>query len=203
MRTLVVVENLSLDGVMQAPGRPDRPPAADERGGFTYGGWASAMLADDPEVVQAGMGDTGSGAEMLFGRRTYLDLVGHWLSTPDPNPFTEILRTTQKYVASRTLTEPLPHPASTLLGRDAVEAVRGLRNDGDGELVVLGSGDLVRQLAAAGLVDEYQLTILPVVLGVGTRLFGDTHTELEPVQTQAFPSGAVVARYRVVRSERR
>ena len=61
------------------------------------------------------MGDTGSGAEMLFGRRTYLDLVGHWLSTPDPNPFTEILRTTQKYVASRTLTEPLPHPASTLL----------------------------------------------------------------------------------------
>jgi dihydrofolate reductase len=199
MRTLVVVENLSLDGVMQAPGRPDE----DERGGFTYGGWASAMLADDPEVVQAGMGDTGSGAELLFGRRTYLDLVGHWLSTPDPNPFTEILRTTQKYVASRTLTEPLPHPASTLLGRDAVEAVRGLRNDGDGELVVLGSGDLVRQLAAAGLVDEYQLTILPVVLGVGTRLFGDTHTELEPVQTQAFPSGAVVARYRVVRSERR
>ena len=198
MRTLVVVENLSLDGVMQAPGRPDE----DERGGFTDGGWASAMLADDPEVVQASMGDTGSSAEMLFGRRTYLDLVGHWLSTPDPNPFTEILRTTQKYVASRTLTEPLPHPASTLLAGDAVEAVRALRADGDGELVVLGSGDLVRQLAAAGLVDEYQLTILPVVLGVGTRLFGDTHTELEPVRTQAFPSGAVVARYRVVGRDR-
>ena len=131
MRTLVVVENLSLDGVMQAPGRPD-----------------------DPEVVQASMGDTDSGAEMLFGRRTYIDLVGHWLSTPDPNPFTEILRTTQKYVASRTLTEPLPHPASTLLDGDAVEVVRALRADGDGELVVLGSGDLVRQLAAAGLVDR-------------------------------------------------
>ena len=74
--------------------------------------------------------------------------------------------------------------------------------------MVLGSGDLVRQLAAAGLVDgptrerEYQLTILPVVLGVGTRLFGDTHTELEPVRTQAFPSGAVVARYRVVGRDR-
>ena len=49
---------------------------------------------------------------------------------------------------------------------------------------------------------EYQLTILPVVLGVGTRLFGDTHTELEPVRTQAFPSGAVVARYRVVGRDR-
>jgi len=194
MRTLVVVENLSLDGVMQAPGRPDE----DERGGFAHGGWASRMLADDPGVVQAGMGDTGSGSEMLFGRRTYLDLVGHWLATSDANPFTEILRSTPKYVASRSLSEPLPHPASVLLPGDAVEAVGALKADGGGELVVLGSGDLVRQLAAAGLVDEYQLTILPVVLGAGTRLFGDTHTELEPVRTQAFPSGAVVARYRVV-----
>jgi dihydrofolate reductase len=200
MRTLVVVENLSLDGVMQAPGRADE----DERGGFTHGGWASRMLENDPEVVQASLGDSrpGNGTEMLFGRRTYLDLVGHWLSTPDPNPFTEILRTTRKYVASTTLTDPLPHPASTLLQGDAVAAVRSLKADGDGELVVLGSGDLVRRLAAAGLVDQYQLTVLPVVLGAGTRLFGDTHTELEPIRTQAFPSGAVVARYRVVGGDR-
>ena len=162
------------------------------------------MLADDPEVVQASLGNSTPGTEMLFGRRTYIDLpgcargpVGHWLSTPDPNPFTEILRTTQKYVASRTLTDPLPHPASTLLEGDAMEAVRSVKADGDGELVVLGSGDLARWLAA-GLVDVYQLTILPVVLGAGTRLFGDTHTELEPIRTQAFDSGAVVARYRVV-----
>jgi len=157
MRTLVVVENLSLDGVMPAPGRADRAPGEareDERGGFTYGGWASRMLADDPEVVQAGLGESGSGTEMLFGRRTYLDLVGHRLSTPDPNPFTEILCTTRKYVVSRTLNEPLPHPTSTLLAGDAVDAVRTLRADGEGELVVLGSGDLVRQLAAAGLVDR-------------------------------------------------
>ena len=135
---------------------------------------------------------------MLFGRRTYLDLVGHWLSTPDPNPFTEILRNATKYVASRTLTEPLPHPNSVLLAGDAVEAVRELKSDGDEDIVVLGSGDLVRQLAAAGLVDVYQLTVLPVVLGAGTRLFGDTHTELEPLRTQAFESGIVVAKYRVV-----
>ena len=195
MRNVVVVENLSLDGVMQAPGRPDE----DERGGFTYGGWASDILSRDPQAVQASMGDTGGSAEMLFGRRTYLDLVGHWLSTPDPNPFTEILRNTTKYVASRTLTDPLPHPNSVLLDGDAVEAVPELKSDGDGDLVVLGSGDLVRQLAAAGLVDEYRLTILPVVLGAGTRLFGDTHTELEPVRTHAFDSGIVVARYRVAR----
>ena len=75
MRNVVVVENLSLDGVMQAPGRPDE----DERGGFPYGGWASDILSRDPEAVQAALGDTGGSAEMLFGRRTYLDLVGHWL----------------------------------------------------------------------------------------------------------------------------
>ena len=93
-----------------------------------------------------------------------------------------------KDVASRTLSEPLPHPASTLLDGDAVEAVRALKAEGDGDLVVLGSGDLVRQPAAAGLVDQNQLTILPVVLGAGTRLFGDTHTELGPVGTRPSPA---------------
>ena len=195
MRSLVVVENVSLDGVMQAPGRPDE----DERGGFRYGGWAGELLARDPAAVQASMGSPGGSTEMLFGRVTYLDLVGHWLTTPDPNPFTEILRTTTKYVATRTLTDPLPHPNSVRLEGDAVEAVRALKAEGDGELVVLGSGDLVRQLAAAGLVDVYQLTVLPVVLGAGTRLFGDTHTKLEPLSSQAFPSGIFVGRFRVVR----
>lgn len=195
MRSLVVVENVSLDGVMQAPGRPDE----DERGGFRYGGWAGELLARDPAAVQASMGSPGGSTEMLFGRVTYLDLVGHWLSTPDPNPFTEILRTTTKYVATRTITDPLPHPNSVRLEGDAVEAVRALKAEGDGELVVLGSGDLVRQLAAAGLVDVYQLTVLPVVLGAGTRLFGDTHTKLEPLSSQAFPSGIFVGRFRVVR----
>lgn len=195
MRNVVVVENVSLDGVMQSPARPDE----DERGGFRYGGWAADILSRNPEAVQASMGDTGGSGEMLFGRRTYLDVVGHWLSTPDANPFTDILRNTTKYVASRTLTDPLPHPNSVLLRGDAVEAVSALLAEDDGDLIVLGSGDLVRQLAAARLVDEYRLTILPVVLGAGTRLFGDTHTELEPVRTQAFDSGIVVARYRVAR----
>jgi len=194
MRNVVVVENVSLDGVMQGPGRPDE----DERGGFRYGGWASELLSRDPEAVQASMGAPGGSSEMLFGRRTYVDLVGHWLSTTDPNPFTEILRSTTKYVATRSLTAPLEHPNSVRLEGDAVEAVRALKADGDGDLVVLGSGDLVRQLAAAGLVDVYQLTVLPVVLGAGTRLFGDTHTELEPERVQAFDSGIVVGRFRVV-----
>ena len=92
MHTLVVVENVSLDGVMQSPGRADE----DTRGGFDLGGWASQPLADDPEAAQAAMSGQANTAALLFGRRTYYDLVGHWLSTPQPNPFAEILTRTPK-----------------------------------------------------------------------------------------------------------
>lgn len=119
MSKLVVVENVSLDGVMQAPGRPDEDP----RGGFAHGGWASAPLSADPDAAQASMAGMGGTEAMLFGRHTYLDLVGHWLTTAEPNPFTDLLRAIPKYVASRTLTEPLPHPHSTLLAGEAIAAV--------------------------------------------------------------------------------
>ena len=97
MGKLTAVEYLSLDGVMQSPGRRDE----DTRGGFDLGGWASQALGADPEAAQASMGSGEGTRAMLFGRRTYDDLVGHWLSTTDPNPFTQILRDTPKYVASR------------------------------------------------------------------------------------------------------
>jgi len=95
MTTLTAVEFLSLDGVMQAPGRPDEDP----RGGFERGGWASEALARDPEAAHASMGDPSGTGAMLFGRRTYLDLVGHWLGTSDPNPFTEVLRETHTFTS--------------------------------------------------------------------------------------------------------
>jgi dihydrofolate reductase len=193
MSKLVVVENLSLDGVMQAPGRPDE----DTRGGFDRGGWAAQALEKDPEAVQASMAGHEQTGAMLFGRRTYEDLVGHWLSTPEPNPFTEILEQTPKYVASRTLTEPLPHPNSTLLKGDAIEQVAALKHESGQDLVVLGSGVLVRDLAAAGLIDEYVLTTIPVVLGSGTKLFGDTYIPLKVVNSVTTSSGIVVARLRV------
>ena len=193
MRKLVVVENLSLDGVMQAPGRPDE----DTRGGFDRGGWAAQALAKDPEAAQASMAGQGQTGVMLFGRRTYEDVVGHWLSTPEPNPFTEILEKTPKYVASRTLTDPLPYPNSTLLKGDAIDQVASLKQESGQDVVVLGSGVLVRDLAAAGLIDEYVLTTIPVVLGSGTRLFGNTYIRLEVVNSVTTSSGIVVARLRV------
>lgn len=196
MRRLVAVEYVSLDGVMQAPARADEDP----RGGFQHGGWAAELLGSDPEAVQASMGGHANTNGMLFGRRTYLDLVGHWLSTTDPNPFTEIIRDTTKYVASRTLSEPLPHPNSALLAGDAVDAVAALKADGEGDIVVLGSGALLRNLAAAGLVDAYTLTIVPVVIGSGTRLFGDTNASLRVSSSFVSPTGIVVATYEVDRS---
>ncbi|WP_432492337.1 dihydrofolate reductase family protein [Kineococcus gypseus] len=198
MHELVVVENVSLDGVAQAPGRPDE----DTRGGFDLGGWASRWLADDPEAGRAALAGTGGTRALLFGRRTYHDLVGHWLGAQEPNPFAEVLRTTPKFVASRCAEPPggLSWPASTLLPGEAAGTVAALKERGEGDLVVLGSVSLVRALTAAGLVDRFVLTTLPVVLGRGTRLFEGTALDLEVVSSTTTRAGAVVATHRVRRT---
>lgn len=195
MRRVVAVEYVSLDGVMQSPASPDEDPS----NGFTLGGWAAELLARDPEASMAAMGGQGGRTTaMLFGRKTYLQLVGHWLSTTESNPFTDVLRDTTKYVASRTLTEPLPYPNSILLTGDVCPAVAQVKADGDGDIVVLGSGALVRNLAAAGLVDAYVLTILPIVLGSGARLFGETYAPMRVASSFTSPTGIVVATYEVL-----
>ena len=193
MRTLTAVENVSLDGVMQSPGRPDE----DIRDGFSLGGWATELLMKDQEAAMAAMSGQGNVTGMVFGRRTYDDLVGFWLGNPDPNPFSEILRNTPKHVA--TSNPELPHPNSFALDGDPVEAVTALKAEGEGELVILGSGMLVRTLADAGLIDQYVLTILPVVLGSGTKLFGDTYAPMTVAKSFTSPTGIVVATYAVTR----
>jgi dihydrofolate reductase len=133
---VVAVESATLDGVMQAPGRPDE----DERGGFAHGGWA--VPYNDPVMGRA-MGERmARGGALLLGRRTYEDLYGYWPKQP-PNPFTEKLTRTTKYVASTTLRGPLPWEHSVPLGGDAVDAVRRMKGD-DEDLGIIGSGALVR-----------------------------------------------------------
>ena len=193
MGRLKAVEYLSLDGVMQGPGRPDE----DTRDGFDLGGWAAAALGADPAAARASMGSGAGTSAMLFGHRTYDDLVGHWLSTTEPNPFTQIIRDTPKYVASRDPHTALPHPNSSLLPGDAVPAVRELKEQVAGDIVMLGSGDLARQLARAGLVDEYVVTTLPVVLGRGVRLWGETYAPMTVIRSYTSPTGIVVATLRV------
>ena len=196
MRKLIAVENVSLDGVMQSPGRPDE----DTRKGFDLGGWASELLMADQEAAMAAMGGMGSTTGMLFGRRTYDDLVGFWLSDPNPNPFAEVLRNTPKYVA--TSNPELEHPNSTALSGGVADAVAALKAEGEGDLVILGSGMLVRALAAAELIDEYALTILPVVLGTGSRLFEGTYAPMTVVKSFTSSTGIVVATYAVSREPR-
>jgi dihydrofolate reductase len=189
MRTITVIENVTLDGVMQAPGRPDEDP----RGGFAHGGWAAAF--HDP-VVQARMGEgLVRPAALLFGRRTYDDFHGFWPHQKD-NPFTPVLNARTKYVASRTATGPLPWENSVLLRGEATETVAALKDEDGDDLLVLGSGALVRALARADLVDRYVLSIFPIVLGTGQRLFDEgTAARLRLADSVAGPSGVILATY--------
>jgi dihydrofolate reductase len=192
MTRISVVENISLDGVMQAPGGADE----DTRGGFAHGGWAWPYRDElQDRVMGADMAKDGG---LLFGRRTYEKMLQAWAGRDD-NPFTPVLERRRKYVASRTLREPLRWVNSTLLPGDAVGAVRELKAGApEDELVVLGSGELVRGLLAAGLVDELKLLIHPLVLGTGTRLFpdGGARVPLTLTDSVATSTGVVIATYR-------
>jgi dihydrofolate reductase len=192
---VVVINHLTLDGVMQGPGRPDE----DMRGGFEHGGWAQPY--GDP-VMGTVMGErmATSGA-LLLGRRTYEDLAAFWPNQPEPNPYTAVLNDARKYVASTTLEEPLPWTNSTLLEGDAAEAVVRLKEEPGKDLVVLGSGELVRSLLRRDLVDEYVLSIHPLVLGSGRRLFtdGGAFAALRLVDAKPTTTGVVIATYEPAR----
>jgi dihydrofolate reductase len=191
MNRLTAVESITLDGVMQAPGRRDE----DTRGGFTHGGWG-VRYAD--EVMGRAMGERMAGdGGLVLGRRTYEDLFGYWPKQKD-SPYTDRLNSTRKYVASRTLSDPLPWENSILLEEDAVEAIAALKRDGDRGLGVIGSGELVRSLMRRGLVDEFVLLIHPLVLGSGSRLFPeDFAAALELTDTITTTTGVVIATLRL------
>ncbi|GIF78478.1 dihydrofolate reductase family protein [Asanoa siamensis] len=189
MGSVAVIENVTLDGVMQAPGGVDEDP----RGGFAFGGWARPYL-DHVMAETMGKGMRAEGA-MLFGRRTYEQFHGFWAGQTDGNPYTEVLNRRLKYVASRTLAEPLPWQNSSLLTGDVCAAVASLKETTD--LAVLGSGELVRSLARAGLVDTYTLSIHPLTLGTGIKLFDDAAATMKLVDSVPTTTGVIIATYRV------
>ncbi len=187
MGKVVVITNLTLDGVMQAPGRPDE----DTRGSFMHGGWAVPFAA----MQQAGEAFANMGA-FLFGRRTYEDFYAFWPNRTG-NPFTEILNNVQKFVASTALKEPLPWSNSTLLAGDATKTVAKLKEEQDKDLVVFGSGVLVRSLMGSNLIDEYVLLVHPLILGSGRRLFedGGQFAALTLRHAKTTSNGVVIATY--------
>ncbi|MGH9125434.1 MAG: dihydrofolate reductase family protein [Acidimicrobiales bacterium] len=196
MSRIVVMNQVTLDGVMQAPGRVE-----DTRDGFGHSGWAerSGTPAEAAGALQEAMGErmvAGGGlAGWLFGRRTYEDLLGYWNQQPD-SPFTPALNNTPKYVASTTLAEPLAWPQSTLLHGDVAGAVGALKARTNGVLAVMGSGQLIEALAAADLIDEYLLMIHPLVLGEGRRLFpAKVEASLRLVGGVTVAGGVIIAAY--------
>ena len=187
MSRVVVNVSVTLDGVMQAPARPDE----DLRGGFEHGGWAVPYY--DPIMGSAAAEGMAKSPALLFGRRTYEDFYSVWPNRTD-NPFTEFLNKVEKYVASRTLKEPLVWRNSTLLAGDASVAVAALKEQVGKDLLVLGSGMLVQSLMRSGLVDEYVLLIHPLVLGSGRRLFpnGSPFSRFWLSDTKTSATGVVI-----------
>ena len=197
MGRVVVMNHMTLDGVIQGPGRPDE----DTRGGFTQGGWGQRSATAGDTAGQA-MGErmaAGGGlAGWLFGRRTYEDLLSTWNARG--GPFKDALNNTAKYVASTTLREPLPWPNSTLLQGDVADSVGALKAEAAGVLAIMGSGVLIGSLMAADLIDEYMLMIHPLVLGRGRRLFPEgANLWLHLTSSVATPSGVLITTYEPAR----
>ena len=193
MRKLIVSEFVTLDGVMQAPGGPDE----DRSGGFEHGGWQMSYIDDAfGNFVIEGIAGAGG---FVLGRKTYEIFAGYWPTAPDEeSAVREPLNNLPKFVASKTLRDPLPWNNSTVIKGDLAAGIRKLKKEKGNHLLVIGSGNLVQTLIQDDLVDEYRLMIHPLVLGSGARLFreGNPKRPLELVDTTMSTTGVVLATYR-------
>jgi len=190
MRKLIAITQVTVDGVMQAPGSPDEDP----RNGFIHGGWAMRLLDD---AVKQVVDETIAGDfDMLLGRRTYEIFAAYWPNQGD-NPIAKAFNKATKYVATRSL-DQLDWKNSQRIGSDVVDGVRRLKASDGPELHIWGSGELLQTLIAAELVDEYRLWVFPVVLGEGKRPFenGVPPRGLTLIDTRSTPKGVLINVYR-------
>ena len=190
MRKLIAITQLSLDGVMQAPGGPEEDPS----NGFAHGGWAMAF-GDD--VLRRVIDEIMAGTfDLLLGRWTYDIWAAYWPQHVD-NPIGKAFDRATKYVVTRR-SDPVDWKNSKRIGGDAVGEIRRLKSSVGPELHVWGSGNLMQTLIAADLVDEYRLWICPVVLGKGKRLFetGVPPRTLSLMSTVKTTTGVLINTYR-------
>jgi dihydrofolate reductase len=192
MRKVIVDEWMTLDGVVQGPGYADE----DTDGGFKHGGWHMRYFDDiSRKWVVEGYAEAGG---FLLGRRTYENLAAYWPTAPEEEqPVAQPLNTLPKFVASRTLTDPLEWQNSRVLQGDVAEAVLALKQEDGGDLHVIGSPEFVQTLIEHDLVDEFRVMIDPVVVGGGKRLFrdGGALRPLRLVESQVTTTGAIIATY--------
>jgi len=188
MRRVVVTEFISVDGVIEAPGGGED---------FDRGGWAFQFDRGD-EGNKFKLDELFEADAQLLGRRTYEGFAAAWPSRPDDEAgFTKRMNGMPKYVVSNTLEDP-SWENTTVLAGDAAEAVRKLKEDGDGVVLIAGSAQLVQALTEAGLVDEYRLMVFPLVIGAGKRLWADTSAPAALKLVESKPvgdDGVVIQRY--------
>jgi dihydrofolate reductase len=174
------VELVSLDGVMESPEE-----------------WAYSYSNDEMEEANAsGMADSDA---LLMGRVTYEQLAAYWPNQPGGVPMVDYINSVPKYVVSTTLKEPLEWDNSTLIKGDIAEEIARLKRQPGKNITILGSGALLRSLLRGALIDEVRLTVHPVVLGCGKRLFedGGDHQQLELVDSKTFGTGVLYITYRL------
>jgi dihydrofolate reductase len=188
MGRIVVSDNVSLDGVIQ-------DPAGDE--GFSRGGWVG-LIKDSPAANKLALDEALGSEALLLGRRSYEWMAGRWPSRS--GELADRLNSMPKYVVSSTLEDP-DWNNSTVLKGDVVNEISKLKQELDGEVVVVASFQLVRTLMEYDLVDELRLKIYPVVLGAGERLFGETSDKkpMRLVDTQTVGDGVAFLTYERVR----
>jgi dihydrofolate reductase len=192
MGTIVISENVSLDGVTEDPAGVE---------GFRLGGWFfETDRGEDGEKFT--LDKALETAALLLGRRSYEFFAATWPSRG--GELADKLNSLPKYVVSSTLEDP-DWNNSTVLKGDVVDEVSKLKEELDGEIVVLGSPQLARTLIEHDLVDELRLMIYPVVLGAGARLFGETSDKkpMRLVHTQTVGDGIAILTYEPVRDAER
>ena len=192
MGKVILQDWMTLDAVVQAPGDPEE----DTSGGFRHGGWSLPYFEET--AMSWTVENLNGAAAFLLGRRTYELFAAHWPNaSEEERPLSGPLNSKPKYVASGTLSEPLGWQNSTLLNGDASEAVRELKAETDGYLLVIGSAQLARTLIQSDLVDEFRFMIDPLAVGGGKRLFPEDGEmrRLELVDGQITGSGAILATY--------
>jgi dihydrofolate reductase len=192
MRKLIVDEWITLDGVVQGPSSPDE----DSSGGFEHGGWHVPYF--DERSMEWTRANVASAGGYVLGRRTYEIFAAHWPNAgEEEQALAEPLNAKPKYVASRTLSEPLEWQNSTVLQGDVAEAVKALKDEDGEDLHLFGSTELTQALLEHGLVDEIRMMIDPVVVGGGKRLFRDDSTmrKLRLVDSEVTSTGAILTTY--------
>jgi dihydrofolate reductase len=190
MGKLIVTEFVTLDGVAQAPGGPDE----DRESGFVHGGWQAPLIEEESGPVMFERAK--SMDALLLGRKTYDIFSDYWPTAPEEIPFTGLLNRVPKYVASRTLVDPLAWEGSTVIAGDLARAITAMKDRHD-QIHVIGSLDLVQSLLHLGLVDQLNLWVYPLVLGTGKRVFaeGAVPVALRLTESVTYPKGTLQLTY--------